>query len=75
MELYGHRTDGGAQYYSTTYGECANGEKEGTFEGAVLRTDGGVLEISNFKQLLKAGFHAIILPNGENIDIRNKLAK
>ena len=39
MELYGHRTDGGAQYYSTTYVDCPNGEKEGTFEGVVLRTD------------------------------------
>ena len=75
MELYGHRTDGGAQYYSTTYVDCANGEKEGTFEGAVLRTDGGVLEISNFKQLLKAGFHAIILPNGENINILTQIKK
>ena len=75
MELYGPRTAGGAQYYSTTYVDCANGEKEGTLEGVVLRTDGGILEISNFNQLLKAGFHTIILPNGENIDIRNKFRK
>ena len=75
MELYGHRTGGGAQYYSTTYVDCPNGKKEGTFEGIVLRTDGGVLEIFNFNQLLKAGFHTIILPNGENIDMRNKFRK
>lgn len=41
MELYYHRTGGGAEYYSTTYTDTPNGEKEGTIEGVILRTDGG----------------------------------
>lgn len=45
MELYYHRTDGGAEYYSTTYIECKNGHREGTSEGVVMRTDGGEIEI------------------------------
>lgn len=45
MKLYYHKTDGGAEYYSTTYIECPNGEKEGTFEGCVMRTDGDEIEI------------------------------
>lgn len=45
MKLYYHKTDGGAEYYSTTYVTCPNGEKEGTFEGVILRTDGDELEI------------------------------
>lgn len=73
MELYGHRTSGGAQYYSTTYVDCPNGEKEGTFDGVILRTDGGILELSNYKQLQKYGFHTLILPNGDKIDINSNL--
>ena len=45
MELYYHRTDGGAEYYSTTYIECDNGHKEGTLKGVVMRTDGNEIEI------------------------------
>lgn len=45
MKLYYHKTDGGAEYYSTTYTECPNGECEGTFEGVVMRVDGGEIEI------------------------------
>ena len=45
MELFYHKTDGGAEYYSTTFVECNNGHKEGTFEGVVMRTDGGEIEI------------------------------
>lgn len=45
MKLYYHKTDGGAEYYSTTYIECENGHREGTFEGVVMRTDGGEIEI------------------------------
>ena len=73
MELYGHRTNGGAQYYSTTYVDCLNEKKEGTFEGVVLRTDGGTLELCNYKQLKKAGFDTLILPNGDKIDINSNL--
>lgn len=52
MKLYYHKTDGGAEYYSTTFVECPNGEKEGTLEGLILRTDGDELEI--FTDRLKA---------------------
>lgn len=52
MKLYYHKTDGGAEYYSTTYIECANGHKEGTTDGVVMRTDGNEIEI--FTNKLKA---------------------
>lgn len=45
MELYYHRTSGGAEYYSTTFIECPNGDKEGTIDGVIMRTDGGEIEI------------------------------
>lgn len=51
MKLYYHQTDGGAEYYSTTFIECANGHREGTFEGVIMRTDGGEIEI--FTERLK----------------------
>ena len=73
MELYGHRTSGGAQYYSTTYVECSNGHKEGTIDGVVMRTDSNELVLSNYKQLLKAGFKVLVLPNGDKIDITKQL--
>lgn len=51
MKLYYHKTDGGAEYYSTTFIECASGDKEGTCEGVIMRTDGGEIEI--FTERLK----------------------
>ena len=46
MQLYYHRTDGGAEYYSTTYTEDPEtGHREGTAPGTVLRTDGGEIEV------------------------------
>lgn len=41
MRLYHHQTDGGAEYLSDAFIQCANGHREGVFEGAkyVLRTD------------------------------------
>ena len=39
MKLYYHRTDGGAQYYST------NPEGPDFFKGCVLRTDGNEIEV------------------------------
>ena len=50
MELYYHMTDGGAEYYSTTFHECANGHKEG-ISPFIMRTDGGEIEI--FTERLK----------------------
>lgn len=45
MQLYYHKTDGGAEYYSTTYIVAPNGEKEGTAPGIILRTDGDEIEV------------------------------
>lgn len=51
MKLYYHKTDGGAEYYSTTFIECANNHREGTLAGVIMRTDGGEIEI--FTEQLK----------------------
>ena len=44
MELYYHQTDGGAEYYSTKYTTCPNGEREG-IAPFFMRTDGNEIEI------------------------------
>ena len=59
MKLYYHKTDGGAEYYSTTYIDCPNGQKEGTVEGAVMRTDGGEIELFT-ENLKKQGIKLVI---------------
>lgn len=59
MKLYYHKTDGGAEYYSTTYIECPNGHKDGTFEGVVLRTDGNEIEVFTEK-LKRQGIKLVI---------------
>lgn len=51
MELYYHKTDGGAEYYSTTFVECPDGSRAGTLEGVIMRTDGGEIEL--FTERLK----------------------
>lgn len=45
MQLYYHKTDGGAEYYSTTFIVCPDGSKEGTAKGIILRTDGNEIEV------------------------------
>ena len=42
MKLYYHKTDGGAEYYSVKHLETCD---EGDMDGAIIRTDGGELEI------------------------------
>ena len=69
MRLYEHITSGGAEYYSTTFTETPSGEKEGTFDGVVLRTDGDELEISGYEQLRRAGFNSVVLPDGITVDL------
>lgn len=59
MKLYYHQTDGGAEYYGTTYVVCPNGEKEGTSEGFIMRTDGNELEIFT-NALKKQGIKLVI---------------
>ena len=49
MKLYYHRTDGGAEYYST---EHLTGSDEGSIAGVIMRTDGGEIEI--FADRIKA---------------------
>lgn len=59
MELFYHKTDGGAEYYTT---------KENDISTAVLRTDGGELEIMNLERLRDAGFRSILF-NGTKYDL------
>lgn len=59
MDLYKHTTNGGAEYYSVNYIECPNGEKEGLLSGAIIRADGGELEIFT-KKLKKLGIKLVI---------------
>lgn len=49
MKLYYHKTDGGAEYYSTT---AVPGTDEGDVINAIMRTDGNEIEI--FISALKA---------------------
>lgn len=59
MELYYHRTDGGAEYYQTNPTDTRT---------AVLRTDGDELEIMSFEQLKKAGFKSVVF-KGERYEL------
>lgn len=44
MQLYYHKTDGGAEYLMDTFILCDNGHKEGVFDGAkyIVRIDGDI---------------------------------
>ena len=45
MQLYYHKTDGGAEYLTDTYIECPDGSKEGTFTDKtkyIVRIDGDI---------------------------------
>lgn len=42
MQLYYHRTDGGAEYYCT---KAITGTDEGDIRTAIMRTDGNEVEI------------------------------
>lgn len=59
MTLYYHKTGGGAEYYSTTFTECMDGHREGTFDGVIMRTDGEELEIFT-EQLEKLGIKLVL---------------
>jgi hypothetical protein len=59
MELYYHKTDGGAEYYQTNPTDIKT---------SVLRTDGEELEIMSLEQLKKAGFKRVIF-NGEKYEL------
>jgi len=60
MQLYYHKTDGGAEYYTT---------KEHNISTSVLRTDGDELEIFNLEQLKNCGFKSVVLPDGTKINL------
>lgn len=59
MQLYYHKTSGGAEYYSTTFITCPDGTKEGTFKGVIMRTDGNEIEI-HAEQMKKLGIKLVI---------------
>jgi hypothetical protein len=44
MQLYHHKTDGGAEYLMDAFIECPDGSKEGVFAGAkyIVRIDGDI---------------------------------
>lgn len=60
MDVYYHKTSGGAEYLSTTYVECPNGHREGTLAGAFARIDGGEFELFP-AGLKKLGFNRIAI--------------
>ena len=62
MELYYHKTDGGAEYYTT---------KPNDLSTTVLRTDGNELEISSLEQLKKAGFESVLF-EGKKYDLKKE---
>lgn len=58
MNVYYHKTSGGAEYLSTTYVECPSGHKEGTSEGIFARVDGGEFELFT-RRLKDIGFNRV----------------
>lgn len=56
-----HRTDGGAEYLSTEFIECANGHREG-ISPFFARIDGGEFELFA-AQLKNIGFNRIRINN------------
>lgn len=68
MKLYYHKTDGGAEYYSTTYIEAPNGEKEGTAPGIIIRTDGGEIEV--YANKIAAQGLKLVITGGQDGDAK-----
>lgn len=61
MEVYYHKTDGGAEYLSTNYVECPNGHREGTTP-FFARIDSGVIQL--FPAMVRElGFDRIVVGN------------
>lgn len=56
MKLYYHQTDGGAEYYCT---EPVAGTDEGDIRTAIMRVDGGELELNTYK-LAQLGISVVI---------------
>lgn len=56
MRLYYHKTDGGAEYYCM---HPVKGTDEGDMRTAILRTDGGELELNTYK-LAQLGISVVI---------------
>lgn len=72
MELYLHRTDGGAEYYVT------NPQGRMSFPDCppVVRTDGDELEVLSIDKIKRAGFKSVKLSmftDNERADILNAL--
>ena len=74
MELYLHRTTGGAEYYVT------NPQGRMCFPDCppVLRTDGDELEVLSLDNIQRAGFKSVklsIITEDERIEILNALSE
>ena len=57
MRLYYHKTDGGAEYYCTSYVD--ENSDEGDMRTAILRVDGNEFEL-NTRKLAELGIDVII---------------
>ena len=78
MKLYYHQTDGGAEYYGTTYTMAPNGEQVSDCKNHVLRTDGDELEVLSLEQIKRAGFKSVklsIITEDERVEILNALSE
>ena len=72
MELYLHRTTGGAEYYVTN----PQGSMSFPDNPPVLRTDGDELEVMSIDSIKRAGFKSVKLKmftDNERADILNAL--
>ena len=72
MELYLHRTTGGAEYYVTN----PQGRMSFPDSPAVLRTDGDEMEVMSIDSIKRAGFKSVKLnmfTDNERADILNAL--
>ena len=72
MELYLHRTSGGAEYYVTN----PQGRMSFPDSPAVLRTDGDELEVLSIESIKQAGFKSVklsLFTDNERADILNAI--
>jgi hypothetical protein len=79
MNLYYHKTDGGAEYLTDKFVICPNGQKEGVFEGAeyIVRIDGDItkdaeLTVTSSNELLLALRDLTAIVNGCRISKKQK---
>lgn len=61
MKLYYHKTDGGAEYYSTTHTADSD---DGALDNVIMRTDGNEIEI--FADKLKEQGIKLVIRGGSD---------